>query len=39
MARKRHMAEEITRKLSAVEVELAKGRSALPARRRIGLTE
>ena len=39
MARKRHTAEEIIGKLRAVEVELAKGRSALQACRKIGVTE
>ena len=39
MARKRHTAEEIIGKLRAVEVELAKGRSAQQTCRKIGVTE
>lgn len=39
MARKRNTAEEIIGKLRAVEVELAKGQSALQACRKIGVPE
>lgn len=39
MARKRHTPEEIIGKLRAVEVELAKGRSAQQACRKLGMTE
>lgn len=39
MANKRHTAEEIIGKLCAVEVELAKGQSALQTCRKICVTE
>jgi putative transposase len=39
MARKRHTPEEIIGELRPVEIELAKGQSALQACRKVGVTE
>jgi transposase-like protein len=39
MARKRHTAEQIIRKLREAEVELAKGQTTVDVARKLGITE